>query len=132
MTARELIERAYLRARIVARGEPMTGAEANDGLKLLNEMISAWETDGIHLGIGDLTLAQTIPLAKLHRRGMIMLLALDMLDEIGRDPTASLAAKADRAKRQLMVEYAVVPKVTLDTALTDFEGNRQQYDINRG
>ncbi len=132
MTARDLIERAYLRAKIVARGEPLTGAEANDGLKLLNEMLSAWETDGIHLGLGDLTLTQEIPLASMHHRGMIMLLAMDMLDEFGRSPPPALAAKADRAKRQIMTEYAVVPKAKLDTALTDFQANRQQYDINRG
>jgi hypothetical protein len=132
MTGRELIERAYLRAQLVARGQPLTAEEGSDGLKLLNEMLAAWETDGIHLGIGEQTLSGEVPLPRNHDRGIIMLLAMDMLDEFRRDPPAGLAAKADRAKRQLMTEYVQVPEAKFDQALTDFDANREPFDINQG
>lgn len=132
MTGRDLVERATLRAALRARGEPLTAPEANDALASLNEMLTSLENEGIRLGIGDQTLSGTIPLPANHQRALILLLAVELLDEVRRDPPILLATKADRAKRQLMNEYIIAPEAKLDPALTDFTANRSGYDITQG
>lgn len=112
----------------------MSDEEADDGLKTLNEMIHAWETDGMHLGHVDLELSDTVQLPDSHIRGVRLLLALEMVDEYDKPLPPLLAGQADRAKRQLLNEYMVIPGAKIDRTLLDFEANRAhgRYDINEG
>jgi len=121
-----------LRINVIARGEPLQDEEASDSLATLNEMLHAWETDGIHLGHTNLGLEDTIELPDNHMRGVRLLLALELLGEFEKPAETLLITQADRAKRQLIAEYQVIPEAKFDTALTDFQANRSQYDINRG
>lgn len=45
-TVRDLLESALRKISALGAGESMTAEEAQDGLKLLNQMISSWNTDG--------------------------------------------------------------------------------------
>jgi hypothetical protein len=57
-TARDLIESAYRKGGVLARGEPLTAEQANDGLELLNDMLQAWRDDyHVDWGLDTLTLA---------------------------------------------------------------------------
>ncbi len=134
ITARDLVQRSLLRANLVARGEPMSDEEASDGLKTLNEMLHGFETDGIHLGHVDLTLDDTVQLPDSHIRGIRLLLALELVDEYDKPVPPLLAGQADRAKRQLLAEYIVIPGAKIDRTLLDFDANRtrRRFDINEG
>ncbi len=134
ITARDLIQRAMLRANLVSRGETPTAEESDDGLKSLNEMMHAWETDGIHIGHTDLTLDDTIQLPESQIRATRLLLAMELLDEYEKPLPPLLAGQADRAKRQLLAEYITVPDAKLDQSLVDFDANRlrRRFDINEG
>lgn len=134
ITARELIQRSMLRANIIARGETPTDEEADDALKSLNEMLHAWETDGIHIGHTDLGLDDPLQLPDNHIRGVRLLLALELIDEYDKPLPPLLAGQADRAKRQILAEYIVVPDAKLDQTLLDFDANRRQrrFDITEG
>jgi hypothetical protein len=134
ITARKLITRAMVKINIVARGEAPTAAEAEDGLDALNELLHAWETDGIHIGHTDLTLDSDIDLPDSHIRGVRLLLALELASEHEKTVDPVTLAQADRAKRQLINEYLVVPNARFDQSLMDFEANRGSggYNINEG
>lgn len=132
--ARALIQRAMLRANIVARGETPEAEESDDALKSLNTMMHAWETDGIHIGHVDLTLDDDIQLPDSQIRAVLLLLAMELLDEYEKPLPPLLVGQADRAKRQLLAEYITVPDAKMDQSLVDFEANRlrRRFDINEG
>ncbi len=134
ITARDLIQRSMLRAGLVARGEVPTAEETDDGLKALNEMLHAWETDGIHIGHTDLKVDDTVQLPESHVRGTRLLLAVELLDEYEKEAMPLLVGQADRAKRQLLAEYITVPDAKIDQTLLDMDANRQRrrFDINEG
>ncbi len=48
-TARKMITRALRKAKILARGEPLSSGAANDGLEELNGMLGEWSNDGLML-----------------------------------------------------------------------------------
>ena len=134
INARDLITRALLKGNIIARGEEPTPDEADDSLVTLNEMLHAWETDGIHIGHTDLTLDSTIELPDSHIRGLRLLLTVELAPEFEKQLDDITISQADRAKRQLIAEYLVVPDTRFDRTLLDFRANREhrRYDINRG
>jgi hypothetical protein len=132
--ARDLITRSMRKINLVARGEVATAEEADDGLITLNELLHSWETDGIHIGHTDLTLDSEIQLPDSHIRGLRLLLALELASEAEKVVDAITIAQADRAKRQLIAEYLVVPDTRFDRTLLDFQANRRRgrYNINEG
>jgi hypothetical protein len=132
--ARDLITRSMRRINIVARGEVATAEEAEDGLITLNELLHSWETDGIHIGHTDLTLDSDVELPDSHIRGLRLLLAMELASEYEKPIDGVTIAQADRAKRQLIAEYMVVPDSTFDRSLLDFQANRRRrrYNINEG
>ena len=134
LTARELITRSMVKINIIARGEAPTAIEAVDGLAALNEMLHAWETDGIHIGHTDLSLDSTIDLPDSHIRGARLLLAVELASEHEKQIDPVTLAMADRAKRQLINEYLVIPDARFDQTLMDFTANRRTggYNINEG
>ena len=134
INARDLITRSLKKLNIVARGEVATAEEAADGLTTLNEMLHAWETDGIHIGHTDLTLDSEVELPDNHIRGVRLLLAMDLASEYEKVVDQVTIAQADRAKRQLVAEYMVVPDTRFDRTLLDFQANRRRrrYNINEG
>lgn len=132
--ARDLITRSMRRINIIARGEVASAEEAEDGLVTLNDLLHSWETDGIHIGHTDLTLDSTIELPDSHIRGLRLLLAMELAPEFEKIPDNVTIAQADRAKRQLIAEYMVIPDAQFDRTLLDFTANRRRrrYNINEG
>ena len=132
--ARDLITRAMRKINVVARGEVATAEEAEDGLITLNELLHSWETDGIHIGHTDLTLDSEVELPDSHIRGLRLLLAVELAPEFEKVVDSITLLQADRAKRQLIAEYMVVPDTTFDRSLLDFQANRRRrrYNINEG
>jgi hypothetical protein len=134
INARDLITRSMRRINVLARGEVATAEEAEDGLVTLNELLHSWETDGIHIGHTDLALDSEIELPDSHIRGLRLLLAMELASEFEKVIDNVTIAQADRAKRQLIAEYMVVPDAKFDRSLLDFQANRRRrrYNITEG
>lgn len=137
MDARTLVTRALRRGQLIEQDETPTPGQAEEAVAVLNDLLFAWETDGIHLGHTTLTLDSEVELPDNHLRGVQLLLALDLApfyDKTEADFGNVFIAQADRAKRQLMAEYNKVPKADFDRALLDFQANRKggRYNINNG
>lgn len=49
MNARQIIESAYRKIRVIGRGRAMTSEEAADGLAALNSMLNAWSADDLRV-----------------------------------------------------------------------------------
>lgn len=122
-----------LKVNLLARGEMPSAEEAADALDTLNELLHSWETDGIHIGHTDLTLVSELELPDSHIRGVRLLLAVDLASESEKIVDSVTISQADRAKRQLIAEYMVVPDAKFDPSLVDFQANRhRRYNINEG
>lgn len=115
-TAHDIIIRAYRKIGVAAHDEEITADEAATGLDALNEMMSAWELDGITLtpAFADLQTSDTFPLADKFREGTIYLLASRLAPEFAVPATFD----ADDFFRKMQAEYIAVAESAVDTALT--------------
>ena len=58
-TARDIINRALKRIRVLNSTESASGTDASDGLDALNDMMHGWKSDGVDVNHSDFTLAST-------------------------------------------------------------------------
>ena len=113
-TVRDIIERAFRKVGVVAHDEPMTADEADAGLAAFNEMLSAWDLDGIDLSYTDKALSDTFPLADKFREGTIYLLASRLSPEF----SAPQGFDADDFFRKIQASYMTIGEATINSALT--------------
>ena len=127
-TANELIIRAAKTAKILAAGETMEDADAQDILDSLNDMLHGWELDGIDLGHTDLTLTDTVQLPDSHIRAIRYNLAADISGEYGVQLGPIEAERASNGFRMLQAHYARPGELQIPRQLA-YIGRHHRYRI---
>jgi len=122
----DIITDAYRKANIIKERSVPTATQAQDGLTLLNDMMSDWEEDGIELGYYPVPLASEIPVEEKFLRGIKYNLSRGMSADKGIDPLPEIARIASLTLDRLM-------KATTEVVNTDFShiptGNTGRYTI---
>lgn len=115
-TVRTIIETAHRLIGVVAQDEPMTADQGDTGLVAFNNMVSAWELDGIVLSpaFTDAALADNFPLADKFREGTGYMLAKRLAPQY----TAPQGFDADDFFRKIQASYATITQSTINPALT--------------
>ena len=127
-TANELIIRAAKTAKILAAGETMEDADAQDILDSLNDLLHSWELDGIDLGHTDLTLTDTVQLPDSHIRAIRYNLAADISGEYGVQLGPIEAERASNGFRMLQAHYARPGELKIPRQLA-YIGRHHRYRI---
>ena len=131
-TANQLIIRAAKTAKILAAGEIMEDEDAQDILQSLNDMLHAWELDGIDLGHTDLELTDTVQLPDSHIRAIRYNLAADISSEDGAELNAIDAERATNGFRMLQAYYAKPGELQIPTRLASIGYPGRYRIINDG
>jgi hypothetical protein len=125
-TARDIITRALRRAHVIANGETPAGELLTGALASLNEMLEAWQDEGIPTGIKGLLIDTTLAIDDGARRAIIDNLAVELADNEGLPVSGPLATRAERGRSSLQARYLGTRKVRFDPALhPDY-----RYDID--
>lgn len=116
-TAAQVVRSALRRLNVVARGEEVSPEDAADGLEILNNMISAWETEGVRV-------RTDVPLPSRHKQGIIAMLAVRLAPTFNKPVSAELASEANEGWTGLLAEYFHVPRSRFDGALLSMPSQR--------
>jgi len=127
-TARELVTDAYQDAEVLALDVDPSAEEAADGLRRLNQMISALDLDGIPLGVASYGLDDTINVPDSFVRPLRKMLAVELAAAAGLTIPQMAAIDAERGKRALRAQFAQVRESTVDRGL---QVSRYEYGWRR-
>lgn len=120
-TVSKIIERAFRKLGVKAEDEALTADQQAAGLDALNEMLAAWQLQGVNVSIYDMQATDQFPLAARFEEGVIYLLASRLSSEyvapIGFDPDAFM--------RQVQANLITMPTSTLDSALVETVSQRE-------
>ena len=104
-TALQIIKDAMLELGILQTQEEPSADEAQDGLRLLNQMLQYWQIKGITLNHTDATLTDTLPFPSDHILPITLGLAVYCAAQYGVALRGDTAAKADDAFDNLLSLY---------------------------
>jgi hypothetical protein len=125
-TALDVISRALRLIGSLDGGGVPTAEQAQDGLTALQAMLGEWETRGVRLGsVVDTTYttASTIPVPITHVQALAFNLAVVIAPEYGAGAALQpIVPQAERAFRMLQAQYAKVPTIGADPAVTRQRG----------
>lgn len=116
-TARDIITRALRRAHVIANGETPAGDVLSGALSTLNEMLEAWQDEGIPTGIRGLELATELAIDAGAHRAILDNLAVELADNEGLPVSNVLATRAERGRSSLQARYLGTRPVKFDPAL---------------
>lgn len=105
-TARDVITASMRELGIIDGIEEAAAEDASHALAVFNQMINAWELDGIALGLGNVTLNTTLALADSHIEALRANLAARLAAPFARTPSQLTVEQASRGYRSLQGAYA--------------------------
>lgn len=114
----DIVKRALKRIGIVAPGEDVDAADAQDGGAALNAMIASWQNDGVDI-------SPDVPVASKHEDGIVALLAVRLAPDYGKVANVQIQADAQRGWDGLLADYIRVPSAQFDPALSNMPSQRQ-------
>ena len=117
-TANDVVTGAAKKINVIAAGETLSGQDAADGLQNLNDMLHAFELQGIFLGHTDLALAGTINLPDSHIEGLKAILAVRMAPEYEKEASMRVQMLASDTESLFITHYAEIPVMSIDSGLT--------------
>lgn len=108
MKAIALIARSLRLLRVVDSDEAPEARQAEDALEALNAMMCRWEADGVALGWAQVdAVTDDLPLPPEAINAVVFNLCIDIAEEYGVDPSASIERRAAEGlaavKRDVMV-----------------------------
>ena len=112
---------------ITQSGETPSDEEASDGLTALNQMLHAWEHDGIDLSHVDLSLTDTVALPDSQLQAVAYNLAVYAAPEYGVTPSPVVVAIADKGYANLQNYYQDIPELTFDKSLDPYYKPNRYY-----
>lgn len=125
MTALELIKRSLRILGVIQTGEELSADESADGLQVLNQMLHAWELDGIKLAHVDLDTSDTVAVTDDHLQPIAYNLALLLAPEYDVTPSNVVVAFADNGYTNLQNYYLEPPELSFDQSLNSaYKPNR--------
>jgi hypothetical protein len=116
-TATEISTKALKRINVIASDETPSAADVSDGTDALNAMIASWEAEGL---TGDV-----LPLDGRFEKAVTDLLAVQLCDFYGKQPSAILMRDADRGWSQIQAAFLATPEASFDPALIGTTYRRQ-------
>lgn len=124
----DIITEAMRKANILNEKETPSAPQGENGLDLLNDMMSDWEEDGIELGwYPQTSLAGTAPVENQHLRGIKYNLARSMAADYGVDLPMETVRVAE-------LTFDRLAKSTTEDFTTDFShmpsGASGGYNVN--
>lgn len=123
-TLRDIVTNALRDARIIAAEETPSAADAAEGLRYLNQMMTQFAAADVFTGWADLTLNDTFPLEDKHRAGVTAMLQKALSEAFGRPITQDLAMRAQRGESLLLADYADLDPLRMDTAIRRMPSQR--------
>jgi hypothetical protein len=122
-TANDIITRSFTRIGIRAAEESLTAAEAQDGLELLNDMLSSWEPT-LRLGFSPVAnLTDEIRIPRYAKRAVIDALAIDLAPEYSRIVSPGLMTAANDAMNSMLAAHLDLSNVDYQSTLPLGTGN---------
>lgn len=115
----DIVKRALKRLGVLAPGEDVDAADAQDGNAALNAMIASWQNDGVDI-------SPDVPIASRHEEGIVALLAVRLASDYGKQVPAKLIDDAEKGWAGLLAEYIRVPSAQFDPALSNMPSQRQR------
>jgi hypothetical protein len=104
-TAQQVINDAAGMAGILATGQAMTAPENAVALTKLNDMVSAWESEGIYLGLPNLISSDDVLVDASDLRGIKLNLAVEFMMHYARPIRADIMQEARFSKSDLRAKY---------------------------
>ena len=128
-TATEIITRSLTRLGIRAAETSLEPSELQDGLSLLNDMLSNWEEAGYNLGFSPVAgLTDEIRIPRGANAAVIDSLAIMMAPEYSRPISAALAASARLNFDNMLVANVFIGDVDMPSTLPRGSGNQCEDD----
>lgn len=128
-TARNIIMRAARRLGIVAGEEPLSAADLNDGLQLLNDMMHGFGPAGIKYAHTSLALGDAVNMPDEQLRNLVLMMCKELAMDFGVSPNPVLAGEIVAATLALQAYYWVQPPADSEPMLTWNGGGG--FDIRR-
>lgn len=119
-TALTVIEGACRLIGILAEGEALTATQSSDALESLNNMVAAWELDGIAIGAPSWALADTINLPANHLDPIKYNLAVRLAPEYEKPVSSIVVQMAGDGYKSLQAVYGEAMDMDIDTAILSF------------
>lgn len=104
-TAQEVINDAAGMAGILAAGQTLNASINSTALNKLNDMVSAWESEGIYLGLPNLVAADDVLVDAADIRGIKLNLCVELMMHFARPIRADIMQEARFAKSDLRAKY---------------------------
>lgn len=114
-TARDIVNRALRKARIVGHAENASAADASAALEDLNMMLAAWKLAGVDISHTALEMSTTFPLADEYEEGTVYMLT----SRISPDYNMPVSFDADDFFRKIQAAYLSISEVTMPDALLE-------------
>ena len=105
-TARDVVTASLRELGIIDGVEEAAAEDAAHALAIFNQMLAAWELDGIALGLGTVTLNTTLALPDSHIEALRANLAARLAAPFARQPSPLTVEQASRGYRSLQGAYA--------------------------
>ena len=128
-TATEIITRSLTRLGIRAAETSLEPAELQDGLSLLNDMLSNWEEAGYNLGFSPVAnITDEVRIPRGANAAVIDGLAIIMAPEYSRPVSAALGASFDRNFNNMLIANVFIGDVDMPPTLPRGSGNQCDDD----
>lgn len=127
-TVEQIVRGALLLINILDPGEAIPPAEADDGLKVFNDMIASWPAQGVHTGVGELALTDPTPLEEYHTKGLKNLLAIELATQHATEPSAQVQRDALAGWQAIEADFRVVETLRADGGLQYMPSQRPYWD----
>ncbi len=116
-TARDFVTRALRLLRVIGAGDAPTADEATDALATFNEMLAAWQIDGLDLGLPVLALGDEVLVPAPYEMALRYNLAVKLASEFGAGLTPEIVGVAEAQERVIRAWQADVDELTVDPML---------------
>jgi hypothetical protein len=128
-TATEIITRSLTRLGIRAAETAIEASEIQDGLDLLNDMLSNWEEAGYNLGFSPIAnITDEVRIPRGANQAVIDALAIFMAPEYSRLVSAELAASARMSFENMLRANVFIGDVDMPSTLPRGSGNQCDDD----
>ena len=126
-TARDVIEHAFRKARVFASGETPPAQDATDALTILNDMMHAFDVQGIEYAHATLALADTVNLPDSLIGPVKSMLAVRLCGEFETTPTDELRIEAASGRQAIGAYYLDNQPARVDGGLLNMPSQRRYW-----
>lgn len=120
-TVQDIISRAFRKIGVLAKDEVLDGGDYAEGLDALTMMIQGWELQGVDFEFTEPASGSEFALDSKYHEGVVYLLA----SRLSPDYMVPPSFDADQWFRRIQADKAVIPTVTMPSALRNMPSQRQ-------